>query len=303
MSRRGTSIAALAGAYAAWRLLGPEIPPRFAGRQERPTRLAGRTVVVGRHEFFVREAGPVDAPPMLLLHGWVYDGLATWHKVIPTLAEDHRVLAVDLRGHGKTDRIRGRYDIADCADDIAGVLDALSLGPVPVVGYSMGGMVAQALTTRHRGRVTRLVLAATAARPVGFPRWITVPVFVVGRAAARIDRWLVPRIAHRYLLGSGAVASEHAAWLWDVLGDRDVDLYYQAGFAILRFDGEDRLDEIDVPTLSIIPTRDQLIPPNLQRQTARRLAGNRVVEVEGARHEAVLTHPQEVAKAIRGFLA
>ena len=81
------------------------------------------------------------------------------------------------------------------------------------------------------------------------------------------------------------------------------EIYYEAGFAILRFDGEPRLDDISIPTLNIIPTRDQLIPANLQRRTARQLADNRVVEIEGARHEAVLTHPLEVAKAIRDFVA
>jgi pimeloyl-ACP methyl ester carboxylesterase len=296
-------LGAALGAYAVWTLLGPEIPPRVEGAQQRPLRLPGRTVVVGRHEYFVREAGPADGSPIVLLHGWVYDGLATWHKVIPALAEDHRVYAIDLRAHGKTDRIRGRHDIADAADEVAGVLDALGLGPVPVVGYSMGGMIAQSLAARHRGRVARLILAATAARPVGLPRWVTVPVFFAGRAAARLDRSIVPRIVHRYLVKLGAVAPEHAAWLWEALMDRDVDLYYEAGFAILRFDGEADLSEIEVPTLSIIPTRDQLIPSNLQRRTAGRLADNRIVEIEGGRHEAVLTHPFEVAKAIRGFLA
>jgi len=239
----------------------------------------------------------------MLLHGWVYDGLVTWHRVIPTLAETHRVYSIDLRGHGKSARIRGRVDIEDMADEIAGVMDSLGLGTVPLVGYSMGGMVAQMLALRHPGRISRLVLAATAARPIVLPRWVSFPVFLVGRALARLDRVLAPRLAHRYLLSTGAIPPHHSAWLWEALLDRDTDLYYQAGFAILRFDASRWVGKITNPTLVIIPTGDQLVPPERQHQMAAALQDGLVVEIEGARHEAVLTHPTEVSQAIRDFVA
>lgn len=277
--------------------------PRISGPQVRPAAPPGRTVVAGNHEFFVREAGFPDAPPLVLLHGWLYDGGATWHRVLPMLAEHHRVLVIDLRNHGKSDRIRHRYDIADAADDVARVLDALDLGAVPVVGWSMGGMTAQELAIRHPGRVSRLVLGATAAHPVVAPRWASVPFFVLGRALGRIDRTLLPRIAHRYLMQRRVFPRDQAAWLWQVLLDRDPDLYYEGGFAILRFDARDRVGRIRVPTLVVVPQRDQLIPPVEQRRTAESIPGAQVVELPGARHEAVLTHAPDLAMALERFLA
>lgn len=291
---------ALAG-WLLWRLVGSELPPRFNGMQERPLDIPGRTVTVGRHEFFVRELGEPDAPPLLLLHGWLYDGLATWHRVAPDLATTHRILIPDLRNHGKSDRIRSRFEISDAADEIARLMYALSAADLPIVGYSMGGMVAQELAIRHPGIASRMVLAATAAAPVELPRWITVPAMVGGRALSRIDRTLLPRIAHRYLTMTGTIPPEHGEWLWQILLDRDNDLYYEGGFAILRFDATDRLNRLPIPVRSIIPTLDQLIPPARQRQTAS-LLGADVVEVDGARHEAVLTHSGEVAKAIAEFV-
>lgn len=293
----------LAAGWAAWRLLGPEIPPVPRGVQTRPSETTGRTVVAGNHEFFVREAGSPEAPPLVLVHGWVYDALATWHKVMPLLAETHRVTALDLRAHGKSDRVRGRFEIEDLADEVARCLDALGLGRVPVVGYSMGGMAVQALAKRHPARVDRLVLIATAARPVRWPRWITGPVFAAGRTLARIDRITVPRIAHRYLLATGAVAEEHSAWLWESLLNRDADLYYEAAFAITRFDARGWVPRLGAPALVVVPTRDQLIPPGAQRETASLLPGARLVEIEGARHEVVLTHPGVVAETIRSFVS
>jgi len=300
--KRRNVLATLGLAWLVWRMFSREVGPRFTGPQARPAGPMGRTLLAGRHEFFVREDGPTDGPPLVLLHGWLYDGHATWHRVLPRLAATHRVYSIDLRNHGKTDRIRDRFEIAEAADDVARVLDVLGLGAVPVVGYSMGGMTAQELVLRHPGRVSRLVLAATAAHPVPYPRWLTVPVFVVGRTLGRIDRTLLPRIAHRYLLATDVIPPEHSAWLWQILLDRDTDLYYEAGFAILRFDARDRVGSIVVPTLCIIPTDDQLIPARQQYDTASRINGAVVTEIVGARHEAVLSHPDDVAKAIAGFV-
>jgi len=172
---------------------------------------------------------------------------------------------------------------------------------VPVVGYSMGGMIAQELALRHPGVASRLVLAATAAAPVRLPRWLSVPVMVGGRALSRLDRTLLPRIAYHYLLHEDVFAREEGQWLWQMLLDRDTDMYYESGFAILRFDSRDRVRRLDLPIRSIIPVHDQLIPASAQRETAE-IVGSEVVEIDG-RHEAVLTHPVEIAKAIAEFVS
>jgi 3-oxoadipate enol-lactonase len=285
-------------AWVLWRLFGPAPSPRFVGPQTVPEGPAGRTVRVGRHEFFVRAAGPEDGPKVLLLHGWLYDGFATWHRVLPLLADRYRVLVVDLRNQGKSDRIRSRFDVADLADDVARLLDTMRIGPIPVVGYSLGGMVAQELALRSPSRVSSLVLGATAARPVDRPRWLTVPAFVAARVVSRIDRFLLARISYLYLTRTGTVPERHGEWLWRCLLDRDTDLYYEAGFAVLRFDARDRVRRLSMPTTCILTTEDQLIPVRLQWETAETIPGAVVVELTGARHEAVLTHAEDLAKAV-----
>jgi 3-oxoadipate enol-lactonase len=299
----GRTLSRVAATWALWRLIGPRVPPRFAGVQERPEAPTGRTVVAGRNEFLVREAGPVDGPRVLLIHGWAFDSVAAWHRVIPLLSERLRVVAVDLRGHGKSDRIRGRFEVEDLADDVAAVLDALGAGRVAVVGYSLGGTVAQALARRHPARVERLVLAATAARPLRLPRPLAGVVFLASRALARLDAAAVPRIVHRHLTRSGAVPAEHSAWLWEALLNRDPDLHHEAAFAMARFDSQPWLGRLRLPVLCLIPTRDQLVPPRRQRATAALIPGVEVVEIEGARHEAVFTHAGEVAAAVLSFVA
>jgi diacylglycerol O-acyltransferase len=292
----------VAGAWLLWRLFGPRIPPRFEGPQQSPPHPPGRSVLVGRHEFFVRESGPADGPPLLLIHGWAFESVFTWARLTPLLEGRYRLIAVDLRNHGRSGRFQETYEIADLADDVAGILAALGRDRTAVLGYSMGGMVAQALTRRHPALVDRLILGATAANPIPVPGWLGAAVFGVGKALARFDPIAIPRVLHRYLLAVGAVPGEQAAWLWDILLDRDPDLYYEGAFAINRFDARSWVGGLAPPVLFVIPTRDQLVAPRLQRETAALIPGVRVMEIEGARHEAILTHAEEIAKAVHEFV-
>ena len=150
--------------------------------------------------------------PLILLHGGIGAG-EMFDPILPELIAGRRVITVDLRNHGRSERIRSSFSIEDLADQTAGVLDAQGVPHATVVGYSMGGMAAQALARRHPGKVDRLVLAATAARPIRHPRWASTSLFWLGRALARIDPSLAPRIAYRYLLATGAVPPEHGSWL------------------------------------------------------------------------------------------
>jgi len=126
--------------------------------------------------------------------------------------------------------------------------------------------------------------------------------FLAARAFARFDPGGLPRVLHRYLVGRGAIPPEHSAWLWETLLDRDPDLHHEAGFAMARFDSRPWVGRLRLPVLCLIPARDELIPPARQRATAALIPGARVVEIEGARHEAVFTHPGEVAAAILSFV-
>ncbi len=291
-----------AAGWLAWRVAGPETGPRFHGTQERPIDVPGRTVTVGRNEFFVREAGPVDAPTVVLIHGWVYDSVGTWQRVIEPLAERFRVIAVDHRNHGKSDRIRGRYSIEDATDEVAAVLNVVGAGPSTIVGYSMGGMIAQALALRHPYLVDRIVLAATGAYPIPRRRWLVAAGFYIARTLGRISPAEGARLSYHYLLRTGVTEPRHARWLWEALLDRDATLYFEGGKAVLRFDSRDWVGRLDIPSLVIIPTEDQLIPPSAQYELYALLKAPEIVEIPGARHEAVMTHAAEIVEVIARFV-
>ncbi len=299
----GRLLGAFGLGWVLWRLLGPEVEPAFEGEQERPLSIPGRTVLVGEREFFVREIGPESAPPLVLLHGWGFDGEMTYYKMIPTLAERFRVIVPDHRNHGKSDRIRGPVDVEDLALETIGVIDALGYDRFDLFGYSLGGMAAQVLAYRHPDRVRHLILGGTSAYPIDRLRIPARFAFWLARAVARLSRKEVIIGTYRFLLRSGIVEAQHARWFWAAMLNRDPTLYYESGKAAWRFDSRSWVGQIDVPTMVIVPTNDQVVATRNQHELARLIQAERLVEIDGAGHESVLSRPAEYVAAIESFLS
>lgn len=157
------------------------------------------------------QAGPTPAPtgrvPVVLLHG-LTDSSDCWPTVLPRLAVDRTVLAFDARGHGGTPLPDEPFTVSALADDVAEALHGLDLGPVLVVGHSMGGVTAGALAQRHPDLVAGLLLEDPAWRPAddrGAPGWLAEElVRVAGRTAeqiAGVGRTLMPTWSEAEILG------------------------------------------------------------------------------------------------------
>src|SRR5215213_618003 len=104
-----------------------------------------------------------DGPPLLLVHGWPENWYA-WRLVMPQLARDFEVIAVDQRGIGLTDKPRDGYDTGTLADDLVALMDALGHERFAVVGHDTGYFIGYALAADHPDRVDRLVAAEVPGR-------------------------------------------------------------------------------------------------------------------------------------------
>ncbi|MCB4768699.1 alpha/beta hydrolase [Ancylobacter sp. Lp-2] len=104
-----------------------------------------------------REAEGGD-PPILLVHGWCCDHTFLAPQLAHFAGLGHRVLSVDLRGHGASDKPESGYAIADFADDLAELCDRMQVAPCVVIGHSMGGIVAYDLAVRYPQRVAACVM-------------------------------------------------------------------------------------------------------------------------------------------------
>lgn len=106
----------------------------------------------------LRWNGPEGRAPAVLLHG-LTSCAETWSLVAPRLAADRPVIALDLRGHGETDKPDDGYEQENVAADVAAALDALGVETACVAGHSWGGSIALRLAAEWPGRVLRLALA------------------------------------------------------------------------------------------------------------------------------------------------
>ena len=95
-----------------------------------------------RGPVFVTDSGPRDAPAVFLLHSVLTTGLLCWYPVIPELNKRYRVITMDQRWHGRGIR-SDRFDLRDCADDVAALADELGIERFTAAGFSMGGGIAQ----------------------------------------------------------------------------------------------------------------------------------------------------------------
>lgn len=100
--------------------------------------------------------GPLDGPPVVLLHG-ISSCAATYDFLVPEVPA-HRVLRLDFRGHGHSDRTPGHYAVDDYAGDAAAVIEQLVGGPAVVIGHSLGGITAAHLAQQHPDLVTAVLL-------------------------------------------------------------------------------------------------------------------------------------------------
>ena len=102
--------------------------------------------------------GPESGSAVVMLHGFT-DSWFSFSRVLPRLSADMRVIAPDMRGHGDSERPPRGYGLADLADDVVRLMDALKIPKAVLVGHCMGSFVARKVYELAPGRVSRLVLA------------------------------------------------------------------------------------------------------------------------------------------------
>jgi 3-oxoadipate enol-lactonase len=239
-----------------------------------------RIELAGRGTTFARIVeGPPGAPTVVLLHGWIASGGLNWFTAFGPLSQRYRVIAPDMRGHGRGIRSRRRFRLADCADDVAALLEHLGAEPAIAVGYSMGGPIAQLLWRRHPDQVAGLVLCATSYRFVRGARerlmFGTMMATAVGTtrtgaflsrpSTASMRRWTRPANATR--------PTSLRTWAAGEMRRHDAVKVMEAGQAIGSYNARRWIGEVDVPTAVVVTERDRAIDPREQLKMAAAIPG------------------------------
>ena len=262
--------------------------------------LGRRVELPGRWRTFVREVeGPPGAPTLLLLHGWIASAGLNWFQVYETLGRHFRIIATDLRGHGRGIRALRRFRLADCADDAAALIDELDAGPVIAVGYSMGGPVSQLLWKRHPEKVRGLVLCATGHSFVkgGRERYVFTTTMATLAATTRMGQ-LAAHVPSRSVQRLMPIRQDRVRpnslqrWAAAEMRRHDPRVLMEAGHAIGNYDAAPWIGDIDVPTTVLVTTEDRAIQPETQLDMARSIKGS---EIHLTKHGHVLCARPEFA--------
>lgn len=225
-----------------------------------PTLPPARSVEIEAGAVTVREVtGPPDAPAVFLLHGWTATADLNFFRNYEALGQHARVLAFDHRGHGRGVRGRRAFRLEDCADDVVAVADALGIDRFVVLGYSMGGAVAQLVWHRHRERVRGLVLCATAPH---FNRYRNERLSFLGLTGVAALARLTPaqlrqRLSHRLYMDRRTAGWE--PWAVQEVAGHDWRMILEAGSAVGGFRADPWLAEIDVPVSIVITMQDRVV--------------------------------------------
>jgi len=246
-----------------------------------------RTLLVPGHgELFLRDSRG-DGPPVMLLHGWMASADLNWCGAYGALIDaGYRVLAIDHRGHGRGLRPLVRFRLTDCAADAAAALRTLGLAPALVVGYSMGGAIAQLVARDHPDVAAGIVLSGTA------QHWQDPETRRIWRAmgAVGLSLSLAPRTFWRWgFRRAGMPNNERTAWVQSELMRHSARDLAEAGRELGRFDSRPWLHSVRPTVGVVITTRDEAVPVHKQRELAA-AAGGPVFE-------APITHLEIVTRA------
>ncbi|MCC5954335.1 MAG: alpha/beta fold hydrolase [Acidimicrobiia bacterium] len=247
-------------------------------------------------------SGPRDAEPVLMIQGLGADSRG-WVRQRRAFARGHRVVVMDNRGVGRSDRPEGPYDLEVMAADAVAVLDAEGIGSAHVMGASMGGVIAQILGVRSPERVRSLTLACTACRHLRWrlellAEWRELALESgMGELSQQAARWLVgPRMLRRFrpaidLLGPLAM-------------DIPPEVFVAQIDAIVSMDDgvREELGGVAAPTLAIVGSQDILTPVGDSEEIVDLVPDAELAVVIGAAHGFMVEQAGAYNRTVLGFI-
>lgn len=250
-----------------------------------------------------------EGPPLVLVHG-LAGAAANWVELAPALAGTHRVLVPELPGHGGSSPLPAAPTLSPFADRVALVAEREGMLPAPVVGHSMGGVVALRMALRRPADVSALVLAGVAGISSSRRR------SEIALAVASVVRPARLAAPHRGRIGRSPLLKRAVFGRWEVsdpvaFSPRAVDGFLSgpalhtdvdsAGWALVADDPRPDLDRLSCPTLVLWGARDRLIPIEDGFEYARRL-GAVLRVIPDCAHLSIGERPDACLDAIESFL-
>lgn len=246
------------------------------------------------YDFTGRDDGPV-----LVLSNSLGTTIEMWDGVVQRLAGRFRVLRYDTRGHGRSPATQGPLSVAQLAQDLAALLDALNINKAHVAGLSLGGMTAQALAIHHPDKVQSLTLMATGPYLPPADNWNARAKAVrtdglQSIVDAVLTRWFTPRYSETH---AHRIAFYRALFL-----KNPAEGYALCCEAIRDMDLRPDLGRIVAPTLVIAGADDPVTPVSMAQDLASAIPNAKLAVIDDASHLLAIEQPEETAHLLGEFI-
>ena len=232
----------------------------------------------------------INRLPVVMIHGAGGSHL-DWPAELRRLPEANAIV-FDLPGHGRSSG-PGRSTVSAYAADVVALLDALDLPQAIILGFSLGGAVAQTLAANYKRRVAGLILLATS------PRLTVNPSATEMACETDYDATLQQLIDWQWAANAGDQIKRLSLRRLQSIDRVVLRSDYQAAN---QFDGRERLAQIQTPTLVIGGTADRMTPIAEGEFLHANIAGSELVKIDGGGHLVALEQPQEVVRAVQTWL-
>jgi 3-oxoadipate enol-lactonase len=229
--------------------------------------------------------------------------------MVRILAKHYRVVILDNRGIGGSDKPPGLYSIRTMADDTIGLMDFLSIGKVHLIGLSMGGMIAQEMAIGHPQRVDKLILCSTSAGGQPF-RELWFDLIEASNPGWNRSSSDLSEVDLRRLISAGAPRLFNRPFNRLVIAPlaqlmlklRMTEVPVGQLEAMMSHDALDRLGKIQAPTLVLAGSKDGLMPPGSGEVLASHIKNSRLIVIEGGAHAWGGDMPGRFNKEVLSFL-
>jgi pimeloyl-ACP methyl ester carboxylesterase len=279
-----------------------QAPPLLINLDEFDARKKSVLLPNGEHLAYI-DMGDAKGPPVVLIHGYT-DNARDWVPLIPFLNKHYRMIVVDIRGHGQSDKPECCYAKIDFAYDIKLLLDTLHIQKADIVGHSLGSMITQVLAEQWPDRVRKVILISS----TGGPKPGTIPkkpsydfIAEISKLKEPIDPdspfmvewWASPTPVNEEFIRRqrrDAAGIPLAVWL----------AVLEQGYVFS--DIRDNLPRLKAPTLLIWGSKDPIMEEEVRQSLRDALPAAKMKVFEGLGHNPFWEEPESVAKVVNEFL-
>jgi len=236
---------------------------------------------------------------LLFIHG-LGSSTRDWEKQVPVFSEKYQVISIDLRGHGKTDKPKGPYNMQMFAEDIAELLKKLGIKSTHILGISLGGGIAFQFAVDYPELVKSLIIvnASIEVRVDSFKMKLEVfkRTFIVKLVGMKkMGEVLAPRL---FIKPEQEELREKLIKRW---AENDKKAYLSAMYALKGWSVRDQLHKIKCPTL-VIGSEEDYAPSSIKEEYTALIPNAKFIEIKDARHAVTMEKPKEFNEIVMKFL-